>query len=201
MSNNKQGLWFSLLLRPKVDSAVLSRITLFTGLCVAEALEELGATVGIKWPNDIVADASGRKLGGILTEITIEENTVTALVIGIGLNVGQTQFADELNGIATSLRIENRRSFRRLDVLTAILRVFVRRYPEFDQPALWLPDYRRRCLTLNREIQVIAAGGDNFSGRAVDIDDAGELIVEDAAGLIQTVRSGEVSVRGLLGYS
>lgn len=201
LSDNKQGLWFSILLRPEADSADLSRITLFAGLCVAEALEELGAPAGIKWPNDIIAVDSGRKLGGILTEITIEESTVTALIIGIGLNIGQTQFADELNGIATSLRLESRRSFRRVDVLTAILNVFIRRYPQFDQSAVWLADYRRRCLTLNREIQVITAGGDDFSGRAVDIDEAGELIVEDAAGRRHTVRSGEVSVRGLLGYS
>lgn len=201
LSNNEQGLWFSLLLRPEADSADLSRITLFTGLCVAEALEDLSVAAGIKWPNDIIAVANGRKLGGILTEITIEENTVTALIIGIGLNIGQTQFDDELNGIATSMRLESRRSFRRVDVLTAIFNAFIRRYPAFNQSEIWLADYRRRCLTLNREIQVITAGGETFSGRAVDIDDAGELIVEDAAGRRQTVRSGEVSVRGLLGYS
>lgn len=201
LSNDEQGLWFSILLRPEAESAALSRITLFAGLCVVEALDELGAAAGIKWPNDIIAVGSGRKLGGILTEITIEENTVTALIIGIGLNIGQNHFADELKGIATSLRLESNCPVSRVDVLTAILSVFIRRYPTFDQPETWLADYRRRCLTLNRDIQVITAGGETFSGRAVDLDAAGELIVEDAAGLRHTVRSGEVSVRGLLGYS
>jgi len=200
LSNNKQGLWFSLLLRPQAESADLSRITLFTGLCVAEALDELGSAVGIKWPNDIIAVKSGRKLGGILTEITIEENTVTALVIGIGLNIAQNRFADELSAIATSLRLENRRTFQRVEVMAAILRVFARRYPDFGQSEAWLADYRRRCLTLDREIRVLTADGSGFSGQAMDIDAAGELIVTDESGVRHTVRSGEVSVRGLLGY-
>ncbi len=200
LSDSRDGLWFSLLLRPQGETADLARITLFIGLCVAEALNTLGTTVGLKWPNDLVATGSGRKLGGILTEMTVEENTVHALIVGIGLNINTQTFTAELAGIATSLALETGSAYRRADVLAAILRVLIRRYPSYRQTDLWLPDYRRLCLTLGREIRVESAAG-SWTARAVDLDEQGELVVVDTTGQRQTVRSGEVSVRGLLGFA
>jgi BirA family biotin operon repressor/biotin-[acetyl-CoA-carboxylase] ligase len=201
LSDHRQGLWFSVLLRPRAEITDLARITLFAGLCVAEALGGFATATGIKWPNDLVAIASGRKLGGILTEMTIEENTVKSLIIGIGLNIATLEFPAELTGIATSLSLETGRSFRRVDVLAAILRVLVHRYSYFAKIETWLPDYRRLCLTLGREIQVVTVSGNSLTGLAVDLDESGELVVEDQAGQFHIVRSGEVSVRGLLGYN
>lgn len=201
VSDHHQGLWFSLLLRPPHSPAELARITLFAGLCTALAIRRsIGVPVGIKWPNDLVSQTSHRKIGGILTEMVIEENAVSAVVIGIGLNVNTLEFPPELAPSATSLALESGQSFCRTDILAAIIREFANGYPSFLAGNGWLEEYRSLCLTLNREVRVVATDCSVFEGRAVDLDPAGELIVEDLQGQQKTVRSGEVSVRGLLGY-
>jgi len=201
LSDHHQGLWFSLLLRPPHTPAELAQITLFAGLCAALAIRRnFGIPVGIKWPNDLVSQASHRKIGGILTEMIIEENAVSAVVIGIGLNVNTLEFPPELLEIATSLALESGQPFCRTDVLAAVLREFADSYPSFLAGGGWLDEYRSLCLTLNREVRVTAADCTVFEGLAVDIDPDGELVVEDRQGQQKTIRSGEVSVRGLMGY-
>jgi len=200
LSDHQQGLWFSILLRPAATPAELAKITLFAGLCVAQALnEELQADVGLKWPNDVVSRRNGRKLCGILTEMVIEENTVSSVIIGIGLNILTREFPDEIASLATSLSLETGRDFRRTEVLAAILSVMAKRYPAFLTGDDWLADYKRYCLTLGRAVQVIQANGSTMTGTAIDLDAAGELVILDSNDSRQTVLSGEVSVRGLLG--
>ncbi len=200
ISDPQQGLWFSLLLRPQKNPAEMARITLFAGLCVAEAIQDLGIQTGIKWPNDLLAIASHRKLCGILTEMIIEENQVGAVIIGIGVNINTLEFPPELASTATSLRLESGRVFSRTDVLAAILKVFAARYAGFLANDSWLAEYHKYCLTLGRKVQVVESDGKTFEGEAVDLDQDGELIIEGSDGQRRTVRSGEVSVRGLLGY-
>jgi len=178
----------------------MAKITLFAGLCVAEALNSIGAATGIKWPNDIVSLKSGRKLAGILTETILEENRVSALIIGIGINVSTHSFSPEISETATSLQLESGQISSRIEVLSAFLQVFARRYPEFAT-GIWLADFRQLCVTLGRQVKVIQADGTGWTGQATGLDDEGELIVLDDAGEPKTVRSGEVSVRGLAGYS
>lgn len=199
LSDHREGLWFSILLRPQGEAAALAKITLFAGLCVAEALHGLGLAAGIKWPNDLVSASSGRKFGGILTEMTMEENRINTLIIGIGINISTREFPPEIAALATSLELESGLSLHRVDILTAILAVFERRYPDFESGD-WLTDYKKHCLTLGREIRVTAADGSTWNGRATDLDSEGELVVTDTSGERRIVRSGEVSVRGLLGY-
>lgn len=200
LSDSREGLWFSLLLRPQDEASRLSSITLFTGLCVAEALNGLGAAVGIKWPNDIVGIRSGRKIGGILTETSMEENVVRSLIIGVGINISSREFPSEIAGTATSVAMECGLNLRRADVLTAILKAFDRRFATFVQGS-WLEDYRQHCLTLGRQVVIHTADGAQWQAKAEDIDAEGELVVTNEHGQLVVVRSGEVSVRGLLGYN
>ncbi len=199
LSDSREGLWLSILLRPDQEASRMAPVTLFAGLSVALALKSLGVPTGIKWPNDLIGQKSKRKLGGILTEMTAEETAVTSLVIGIGINVGSENFPDEIENIATSAYLESGRRIRRADMLAAIIQTFCERYPAFLEHD-WLSDYKDNCLTLNREVQVISPDGSSWQGQAIDLDDAGELVVLDAAGQRHVVRSGEVSVRGLFGY-
>lgn len=200
------GLTFSLLLRPDADARDIASATLFAGLCAAQGLNHAikqagqGAAAGIKWPNDLIAKASGKKLGGILTETAMEENRVAYLVIGIGLNLNQTRFDEDLAASATSLRLECNRLFRRLDVLAAVLQRF-RALETYlaDRPA-WMGAYRDLLLTLGKPVRILEAGRPPWIGQAVDLDEEGELVVRDVQGQRQTVRSGAVSVRGLMGY-
>jgi len=209
-SSKSQDLTFSLLFRPDAEPAGLAPVTLFAGLCTAAALNRLAGggsapaqrerpDYGIKWPNDIIAAASGRKLGGLLTELIVEENRVRALIIGMGININTTEFPADISRTATSLLLEQNKTYRRLDILRLILSEIAGRLPQIYNPESWLPEYRPLCLTLGREVRVIAQNGD-FTGKALDVDDEGELLVEMQNGGRQTVRSGEVSVRGLFGY-
>lgn len=200
LSDHQAGLWFSLLLRPEQQPAShFSRITLFTALCVAESLISLGADVGIKWPNDLVSAKSGRKIGGILTEMSTEDNRVQTLIIGIGININTQKFEAELASLATSVFLETGRMRMRSEVLQAVLRVFAERYASYGEDN-WIRDYRSLCLTLGRVISVVPAQGEAWQGKAIDIDAAGELVAEDETGARRLVLSGEVSVRGLRGY-
>jgi BirA family transcriptional regulator, biotin operon repressor / biotin---[acetyl-CoA-carboxylase] ligase len=199
--SDSHGLWFSLLLRPSAEAAQMAKLTLFCGLCVAEALQQdLQVDVGLKWPNDGVSRKDGRKLCGMLTEMIVEDQTAAAVIIGIGINVNTTVFPEEIRDTATSLVLASGRVFRRTEVLAAVLRRFAARFPDYQAADRWLDDYRAQLLTLGRPVLVIPSGQPSFAGTAVALDDDGELVVDDESGIRHTVLSGEVSVRGLLGY-
>lgn len=198
ISDSAEGLWFSLLLRPGLPAADLSLLTLFAGMCAAEALSGLGADVGLKWPNDLVARANGRKLGGILTEMMIEENMVDAAVIGIGINISNKSFPAEIESIATSLHLAGIDTSR-ITVLSQIAGNFFSRWHEFLQGREWLNEYTEYSLTLGKQVKVIGGGREILRGIATGLDINGELIVTDEKGQPHLVNSGEVSVRGLLG--
>lgn len=211
-SQSDRDLMFSILLRPQAEPTALAAVTLLAGLCAAEAVNHMiqaaaglpnAEKAGIKWPNDLVLAVEGLKIGGILTESLVEDNRVQALIIGIGINVNAVDLPDELVSSATSLGKACGRTFHRLDLLRLILQRFTDRKASLaDLSRLddWLDDYRRMCLTLGREIKVFAPDGTWQTGRAIDIDSSGELLIDDAAGCRQVIRSGEVSVRGLFGY-
>ena len=211
-SQSDQDLMFSILLRPQAEPSALAAVTLFAGLCAAEAVNGMiqaadgrpnPERAGIKWPNDLVLAGSGLKIGGILTESLVEDNRVQALIIGIGINVNAVDLPEELAAIATSLGKACGRTFHRLDLLRLILQRFTDRKASLIHLTSldgWLDDYRRLCLTLGRAIRVFSPDGTWQTGRAIDIDASGELLIEDGAGCRQVIRSGEVSVRGLFGY-
>lgn len=223
LSGHRQGLWFSLLLRPTASPAALSRLTLFAGLCVTQAIRQLtGLEAAVKWPNDIVILPSGRKICGILTEMISEENQIIAIILGIGVNINNDTFAEPLTNLATSLRLETGQNYRRVEVLAAILKVFETGFtsflpparaeiepnastdtgsaPDFCEAPAWLTEYRRLCATLNRPVVIADAQGGLRQGQAVSLTDEGDLIVTWSDGSQTAVHAGEVSVRGLLGY-
>jgi BirA family biotin operon repressor/biotin-[acetyl-CoA-carboxylase] ligase len=221
LSEPELNLTFSLLLRPAARPHELAPATLFAGLCSAVALNGLLETpcmpqphsvpgtadnqtcpaIGIKWPNDLVSVRSGKKVGGILTEMIVEENQVDRLIIGIGINLNSRVFPPELQATATSVLLESARWLRRTDVLCQVISQFARRYHKMTDLHSWLGQYRQNCQTLGRQVHIVSADGQEQFGKAVDIDTEGELVILDADGQRKIVRSGEVSVRGLLGYA
>jgi len=130
----------------------------------------------------------------------MEENRVAYLMIGIGLNLNQTRFPDELAASATSLRLDRDMTFRRLDVLSAVLRRFQAQEQLLLDREAWIGSYRALLLTLGKTVRIVEQGRPAWIGQAVDLDEEGELVVLDALGQRRTVRSGAVSVRGLMGY-
>jgi len=197
-----QGLYLSVLLRPKTSPETVSRITAWTAVAVCTAVERCtGLSPEIKWPNDVLL--KGKKLCGILTEMGLvaETGEVDYVVVGIGINLTQTEtdFGPDLAPIATSLAQQGRH-VRRAELACALLEELDRMYREFPQErTTWLTEYRRRCVTIGRAVRVIRPCRE-YAATALDIDDTFALRVQLDNGEEETVSSGEVSVRGLLGY-
>ena len=198
-----KGLYLSALLRPDCPLEQVSALTAWTAVAVCDAVEELcGIRPGIKWPNDVILD--GRKLCGILTELELEAETAALryVVVGLGLNVSQTaeDFGPEVAPVAVSLAQALGRAPRRAEAAGAVIAALDRMAADF--PRRWgecLERYRADCLTLGRPVRLLRAGGEE-AAVAEAIDETFALVVRRPDGRRETVSSGEVSVRGLLGY-
>ena len=124
------GIWMSLILRPEIAPSSASMLTLAAALAVREGIqEETGLSPLIKWPNDLVLN--GKKICGILTEMSTELMEIQYVITGIGINVNQREFPPEIRDTATSLSLEAGRSFRRSSLIAAILKAFEKDYEAF----------------------------------------------------------------------
>jgi BirA family transcriptional regulator, biotin operon repressor / biotin---[acetyl-CoA-carboxylase] ligase len=194
LSDDTGGLWFSILLRPQLELREASRVTLLFGLAVLNALDHLcHISVGLKWPNDIISLQNAKKLCGILSETSMEENRISYAVIGCGVNVTQTRFSPEIEDVATSLCLMGA-EIGREELLACILGEFFDLYEEFlVNPQSFMPRYRARCATLGHVVRVL--GSEPFEGMAKTVTDDGDLVVLTDDGRQHIVSSGEVSIR------
>ncbi|MEW6771172.1 MAG: biotin--[acetyl-CoA-carboxylase] ligase [Bacillota bacterium] len=189
------GLWFSLLLRPDVPPAETQTLPLLLSVAVVRGIEEhLGLQPGLKWPNDILL--GGRKVGGILTEMSAETEQVHHVVAGIGLNVNITSFPPELETTATSLRIQSGGEVSRARLLGVLLAVIEEDYRRWCRAgfAPFHAAYQERCSFLGKEVVVVAAG-EVLTGLAAGVDAAGRLLLSVPGGGIKRLSGGEVTVR------
>ena len=203
-SPRDKGIYLTALLRPDLPAERLMPVTALAGVAVCRAVEWIcGVRPGLKWPNAPVL--GGKKLCGILTELSMEAETgrLQSLVVGIGVNVLHTaeDFSPEVAPIATSLALELGRPVSRPALAAALIGELDRLYTALKAGDLtdYLAEYRRDCVNLGREVQLISAAG-RETVTAVDIDRDFGLVVRQADGTEKTVRSGEVSVRGMYGY-
>lgn len=193
------SVMMTLLLRPKFAPQYASMLTLVMGLSVAQAAEKLGIEVSIKWPNDVVV--SKKKICGILTEMSVEGESIRHVVIGVGINVNIEEIPEELSDKATSLYLETGRKYDRNQVVGLIMECFEKNYERFVQTCdlkLLTEDYN--SLLANREQPVRVLAKEPYEGIAHGINEKGELLVERADGANTCVSAGEVSVRGLYSY-
>lgn len=202
LSPPEAGVYMSVLLRPQCSPLELMHLTCAAGCAACDAIEQaIGLRPGIKWTNDIVYD--GRKLAGILVEMSLgHDGMVSHAVIGIGINCNQTpqDFPPELRSFAGSLRMAGGKSVDRALVAAKMLDAFVQMNQQLlkRKPEI-LERYRLDCVTIGKAVRVIRGKGSR-PGTALDVDEAGALVVRYADGTIEHVNSGEVSVRGLYGY-
>jgi BirA family transcriptional regulator, biotin operon repressor / biotin---[acetyl-CoA-carboxylase] ligase len=193
----RSALTFSLLLRPTAPSRSWPWLPLLAGYAVDKALKADGYDAGVKWPNDVLIGE--RKVAGILVE-RVDTDQGPAAVVGIGLNVGMT--AEELPvREATSLAVESGSAPDRTDVLLAVLQTLWEAYAAWqtggDLAGMRLAEsYTAACVSIGREVRVDLPSGEVLSGRAVEIDPGGRLVVETSDGP-RSVGAGDViHVRG-----
>lgn len=198
-----KGLYFSVLLRPQLPPEKLLPVTALAGVAVCDAVERVcGARPGLKWPNDPVL--GNRKVCGVLTEMVLDEKGAPNVILGIGINVSQTaeDFSPEVSKLAASLFVALGDQVSRPELAAALIKEIDRLYAALlaDDLMAYLTAYRRDCVNLGKTIQLIGLDGSREKAEAVDIDEAFGLVVRGENGLLRTVRTGEVSVRGLYGY-
>jgi len=195
------GVWMSFLLRPEFAPERASMLTLVAAMAVSDAIyETAGLECGIKWPNDIVLN--GKKVCGILTEMSSDLDTIQYVVVGIGINVGIHEFPDEIREVATSIGLCMEGTVERARLADAVARGWERWYAAFlltSDLSEMMDTYNERLVNRGREVKVLAPGG-GYTGVSHGINRTGELIVELPGGEFRNVVSGEVSVRGIYGY-
>lgn len=194
-----EGIWMSFVLKPSIMPFHASMLTLVAGMAVVDGLEKAGVKASIKWPNDIVC--SGKKVCGILTEMSAEMDFINYIVIGIGINVNTKEFPEEIAGVAVSLYQENPKTYHRAQIISDVLKAFEGYYESFlkTEDLTYLTErYGQYLININRQVRIVEKDSE-FVGTARGINNKGELLVE-TDGAVRAVASGEVSVRGIYGY-
>jgi BirA family biotin operon repressor/biotin-[acetyl-CoA-carboxylase] ligase len=168
-------------------------LPLLTGIAAADAVRRVtGVEVGLKWPNDVLAGE--QKLGGILLE-RVEEGGRSGAVVGIGINLSQTQ--EELPvPEATSLGLVSGAPVDRSALLAALTQELGGRYEEWVEGADLRERYLARCVTVRHQVRVAVPGGE-VTGEAVDVDPGGRLVVRTSTGEEHLAAGDVVHVRGL----
>ncbi|MCD7743745.1 MAG: biotin--[acetyl-CoA-carboxylase] ligase [Lachnospiraceae bacterium] len=193
----------SLVLRPgntlHPDRAPM--LTLVMGMAVAAACREMcGVEAGIKWPNDVVAN--GRKICGILTEMSCEVDFINYVVIGIGINTGIDGFPPELADTAISLHTLMGRRPDRAKLIAVCMERFEKYYDRFMETQDYshlMEEYNALLVGRGGRVRVFSPGQE-FEGTSEGINAEGQLLVRRDDGALEEIFAGEVSVRGIYGY-
>jgi BirA family transcriptional regulator, biotin operon repressor / biotin---[acetyl-CoA-carboxylase] ligase len=193
-SARSTGIYCSVVLRPNLPPSEALILSLATGLAVHAAIQEIDSRVSpdLKWPNDLLLD--NKKFCGILTEMNAEATRVRHIVVGIGLNVNQARFPEELHDAATSLRLTSGTEWSRVEVATALLKSLHREYRDLvDKPNARESVLRRFAehSSYARKRQVCIEENGGFEGVTEGLDARGFLKVRTVQGL-RTVLSGTV---------
>lgn len=198
-SKSHEGIWMSIVLKPNIIPYKAPFITLIAGASIVKALNDLEVKTLIKWPNDIILN--GKKISGILTELSAEIERVNHIVLGMGINVKTMEFSQEICDIATSLYKENYK-VSRVDIVRNILSEFERLYIDYvnnDSKEETLNICRQYSAIIGKDIYILNA--DNKEQvKCLDINEDGNLIVEKQDKSTREIMSGEVSIRGIKGY-
>ena len=191
-----KGIWMSIIVRPMLPPNKTPQFTLIMAIAVAKAIEEVTQLdVEIKWPNDLLIN--GKKCTGILTEMFAEANVVTALIIGVGINVNQesTEFPSELADKATSLKIQTNQEQSRIEIVQNILYYFEKYYALYMdkgfQPLKIL--WESYAKTIGKEI-IAKTPHAEIKGTALCISEEGFLQVEDQAGHVHLIHSADIEI-------
>lgn len=190
------GIYLSVILRPNCRATELMHLTCAVAVAACDAVEQIcGFRPGIKWINDLIAQ--GKKLGGILTELSLDPVTglVNYAVVGIGINCHKQEFPKDIRHIAISAETITQKPVDRSELSAALISALYK----MDSRLLTAKEeimvrYRENCITLGQDIYLLR-GDQKLPCRALDLDNDGALQVVYPDGTAEFVNSGEVSVR------
>jgi len=194
------SIYMSLILKPEIEPNNASMLTLVMALAVVKGIKDsTGLETQIKWPNDIVID--GKKVCGILTEMSTQIECINYIVIGAGINVQNETFPKEVEDIASSLYLKSGKKQNRASLIESIWEAFEIYYEAYlktqDMHEL-VNEYNRNLANMHKQVKVLDPI-DTYEGKAMGITEKGELII-DTWESRKLVSSGEVSVRGIGTY-
>jgi BirA family biotin operon repressor/biotin-[acetyl-CoA-carboxylase] ligase len=190
----RTGIYLSLVLRPRLPPGEAPKITLVTGVAMAETL--LAVTPlrpVIKWPNDILID--NRKICGILTETSMEMDAIDFVVVGVGLNVNNREFPDDLKETATSVCRETGSPFDRPTLVKEFLKQFEHSYMSFLRSGFVSigKRWKELAILLGKEVTVHMIDR-TCRGRVMELDRNGALLIKGENGDLERIYSGDIQV-------
>ena len=203
-SPKDRGIYMSVLLRPDDKAYEVAPLTAWVAVAVANAIESVsGVRPGIKWVNDLVLN--GKKICGIMTELAVkaDSNKVDYVIVGIGVNVNgqKDEFPEDIKAMASSIEAETGVEVSRAQLVAEIMREIDLLSENWQiETAKYLNQYRQDCVTVGKEVRVISPEGER-AATAISVEDDFSLLVRYEVGTMELVYSGEVSVRGLYGYT
>jgi BirA family biotin operon repressor/biotin-[acetyl-CoA-carboxylase] ligase len=197
ISPARKGLWFSVLLRPNLRPQEATQLTIVAATALARAIRsETGLAPEIKWPNDILL--AGRKVAGILTELSAELDHVKFIILGVGVDVNLTasEFPADLRKQATSIRLELGQAINRAALATTILQELDRDYARISmgQFEAVADEWEGLCSTLGRNVS-IRVGERTIQGRAESLDSDGALLLRTQHGRLERIIGGDVTLK------
>jgi len=190
VSTPGEGLWFSLLIRPRLTPELAPLLALCAGLAVRDAVAPLvQLPVLLKWPNDVVA--GGKKLAGILIESQVASAQIASVVVGVGVNVAQVDFTAPISDIATSLALLGAPGVRREQLLAAVLEQLELRLAQLQagEGAAIAAALRSHDALLGKPVRI-----ESLTGVASGIDDSGRLLIRTSDDGTVPVQSGHVEL-------
>jgi len=193
-SERGTGLYFTLLLRPRLAPVQAPLLTMLSGLSAHAAIQGLtGLTPELKWPNDLLLN--GKKVGGILTEMHAEPSVVRFVIVGVGINVNQEKFPPELASIATSLRKESGKMNYRLELLVRLLTQFESDYNRFlrEGPSFVVDRFERVSNFVKGRRVRVESGAESYVGTTAGLSPEGLLLILRENGPVLTVIAGDVT--------
>jgi BirA family biotin operon repressor/biotin-[acetyl-CoA-carboxylase] ligase len=193
-SEKSSGIYASIILRPPLAPAAASVLTLLAGVAVHQAVRSTtGLPVDIRWPNDLLIN--GKKVCGILTEMSAELDRLHAVVLGIGLNVNHREMPANLKQIATSLRMEGRKIYSRAQILAALLKELEKKYRlllDDGSAAIAQAWAAASSYAEGKRIRVLS-GSEEFPATTAGLEPNGALRIRREDGREESLVSGEIT--------
>jgi BirA family transcriptional regulator, biotin operon repressor / biotin---[acetyl-CoA-carboxylase] ligase len=193
-SQKGMNLLFTLVTRPLFVHEKIRVLPFAAALAAADGIEqETKSAIECKWPNDLLID--GKKVAGMLIETTAQDDAVMNVILGIGINVNQTDFPDDIKNKATSLKLHAQQDVDRVRLLCAVLQELEYRFDQLRHfsAQILLDEWKQRATMLGAEITLVEHRT-AIKAKAMDVAPDGALIIEEANGTRRHVFAGDVTI-------